>query len=772
MKHRLILIATILIMMPTILSASATVIGSQNQLTFGLINCSGEFFKQKQITDIIGLIDIAGYKHIEATGAKIDNVVATMESSDVIVFITHGMKWITRDSIIKHLFLIREYTASVSEFNNLKDNYITDGYHHQTDNQAFYDLNYTTYVKYEFNSDNENVTIKEYYSEDYFKNVELKKNAIVFFGICSTLDDNNDNVANIFLNKGAIAYLGYDNETQSCGWACKYFIEGLLKGMTIDQAFSDIPEIYRNENIEDNWLTHSIRNMSIDFLRTDFGRTITHFIEKIKNSENGYTTHLIRNMYIDNLRNYTYFDQTITHFIEKNKNSENGCTTHLILKLRKSDSTTGDYRLVCPQAKAIGYKIDHKAGVITFHGMLDEIKKNKLLNCKVGFIYWKDGDRDHAKTIECNNISNCNEEYATFHTSIKTQEFSLNTKYCFTTYLQITNEDIPRSGDHTKIFEIGKSLDSFRDYLVRLYHDTNGDQWIRKDNWCSDKPITEWYGVYSSAYSGYLLDLHNNNLNGSVDMSSCQDNFTLELDDNNIKSINCQCSGIVKLSFPGTVKDINISNCPNIESLYSPAVIMEGEEFQLRTVNASFCDNLKDVKVKSPNLQSLNLMCCSALYDVRCNDSNLYELDLTNCISLDYLECARNKLTSLRVDSPAITSIHCSGNNLVNLILIGCNKLQYIECHDNYLENICIPNLSSLESLTCTNNHISCLITKELYDFMVNGGHFTYDEKYFYEAVFYHGTGYIYEVSETNTYGFYYPGEPMTGGHRPPIDWK
>ena len=42
--------------------------------------------------------------------------------------------------------------------------------------------------------------------------------------------------------------------------------------------------------------------------------------------------------------------------------------------------------------------------------------------------------------------------------------------------------------------------------LIDLYKATNGDNWTRKDNWCSDKPLSEWYGIDTSS-SGRVSDI-------------------------------------------------------------------------------------------------------------------------------------------------------------------------------------------------------------------------------------------------------------------------
>ena len=71
------------------------------------------------------------------------------------------------------------------------------------------------------------------------------------------------------------------------------------------------------------------------------------------------------------------------------------------------------------------------------------------------------------------------------------------------------------------------SQDGDRAALVALYHATGGNNWSRNDNWLSDAPISEWYGVHGRrAYvQGRLyeapspiveLALDNNNLRGTI----------------------------------------------------------------------------------------------------------------------------------------------------------------------------------------------------------------------------------------------------------------
>ena len=56
-----------------------------------------------------------------------------------------------------------------------------------------------------------------------------------------------------------------------------------------------------------------------------------------------------------------------------------------------------------------------------------------------------------------------------------------------------------------------------REALVTLYNSTDGDNWRRNDNWLSNKPIGEWFGVFTNERGRVIkLDLAENGLNGPI----------------------------------------------------------------------------------------------------------------------------------------------------------------------------------------------------------------------------------------------------------------
>ena len=61
------------------------------------------------------------------------------------------------------------------------------------------------------------------------------------------------------------------------------------------------------------------------------------------------------------------------------------------------------------------------------------------------------------------------------------------------------------------------SVETDREALVALYNATDGENWNESDNWLSDAPLGEWYGVgtYDDGRVGALY-LSSNDLSGKI----------------------------------------------------------------------------------------------------------------------------------------------------------------------------------------------------------------------------------------------------------------
>ena len=90
----------------------------------------------------------------------------------------------------------------------------------------------------------------------------------------------------------------------------------------------------------------------------------------------------------------------------------------------------------------------------------------------------------------------------------------------------ITNppgEDDPRDlldvkvGTHKSDSGAPSSLDLEREALVRIFEDTGGESWNLSDNWLSDRPVGEWFGVVTNSDGRVTeLILRYNILNGEL----------------------------------------------------------------------------------------------------------------------------------------------------------------------------------------------------------------------------------------------------------------
>lgn len=75
-----------------------------------------------------------------------------------------------------------------------------------------------------------------------------------------------------------------------------------------------------------------------------------------------------------------------------------------------------------------------------------------------------------------------------------------------------------KNGDRQQLIVIRQCyVDREREALIALYEATNGNSWTDNTNWCSDRPIGEWYGVQVDS-NGSVIDikLYNNNLSGYI----------------------------------------------------------------------------------------------------------------------------------------------------------------------------------------------------------------------------------------------------------------
>ena len=273
---------------------------------------------------------------------------------------------------------------------------------------------------------------------------------------------------------------------------------------------------------------------------------------------------------------------------------------------------------------------------------------------------------------------------------------------------------------------------SDRELLIEFYNATGGDNWTNNENWCSDKPIEEWYGVNVN-WNGTVgsLYLSNNNLTGTADISKFPELFTFDCQNNQLTRINA--SGAAKLSSLICTKNkltyLDISYASELYQLYCDDNQLTNLDLSgLSKLNFIYCENNKISKIDIPEssnlvyvncannqISDLNISNLNTLSLLFCNNNQLRNLQVSNLPELKQLQCVNNQITNLKIDNlPKLEVLACNINQLSNLNLSSFVNLKEIICNDNQLTNLNIANLNKLEKLHCYNNQLANLSTSGL----------------------------------------------------------
>ena len=229
-------------------------------------------------------------------------------------------------------------------------------------------------------------------------------------------------------------------------------------------------------------------------------------------------------------------------------------------------------------------------------------------------------------------------------------------------------------------------LEKERAALVALYNATGGDNWANKANWCSDRPVSEWYGVTVDEQGRVLtLVLENNNLTGSIPAEFCELGSLIQINfsDNPL-------SGVIPAGFG------NLSNLTNL-SLYNNGFSDISAIFGLPSIRCLFVTLPgENIPVEIGNLSSLT-------------DLQLYGNDVAGVIpkEIGNLVLLRN----LDIVSPKL-----SGS--IPEELFNCTNLEYLRIYSNYgLSGSISPKLgllTQLKRLELNNNNLTGPIPDEI----------------------------------------------------------
>jgi len=195
-------------------------------------------------------------------------------------------------------------------------------------------------------------------------------------------------------------------------------------------------------------------------------------------------------------------------------------------------------------------------------------------------------------------------------------------------YVLDKNED-PRATEEDREEE--------RNSLIALYSATGGSDWTFNENWCSDEPVEQWYGVETDIY-GFVrrITLFSNNLSGRIpdDIGALSHLETLELFENPDLTGTLPTT-IGKLS---NLRMLNLNTC----NLLGPLPSEIGNLGNLETLHLFFNENLSGSIPPEigqlANIKSIRLEHCNL-------SGNLPE-GLVNLQNLEWFACGFNPLLS------------------------------------------------------------------------------------------------------------------------------
>lgn len=264
-----------------------------------------------------------------------------------------------------------------------------------------------------------------------------------------------------------------------------------------------------------------------------------------------------------------------------------------------------------------------------------------------------------------------------------------------------------------------------RDILVAFYNATGGDNWINNTNWCSNRPLGEWYGVQVDL-EGHVkqLKLSKNNLVGFADLRGLQYLISTSLNENQLTGVNvASLSSLMSLDCDqNQIESLVLENCQrlsqlrcrnnklsvlDITSLDNLSSLMCGFN-SIEILETSGLKNLYELNCDGNKIKSLAFE--SRLSSLSCIKNQINSLDIEKCNQLQTLMCNENELTSLDVlHCSLLLNLYCNKNNLTLLDISGLTKLQNLYCQTNLLTSLNAEGCIALKNIGCDVNKLSTL---------------------------------------------------------------
>ena len=294
---------------------------------------------------------------------------------------------------------------------------------------------------------------------------------------------------------------------------------------------------------------------------------------------------------------------------------------------------------------------------------------------------------------------------------------------------------------------------SERSILESFYKALDGDKWEHKENWLSDKPLNEWYGITTDEKGKVVKIQLSDTMMGKVpaNLKHLKKLQSLHLDciTGGIRLEANNYPSLKELGLNGYINLLTVENCPELEKLSLTSRYLNAFHIDvcpklstlelvgyyisdttkmkldlspfpklselkiyylaLDQLHINNCFNLKKINIYNCQLEELDLSSCAANLEylkVSGNDS-LHTLDLNNCVKLDSIDVSRNSVTQLNISNcKKLRYLDCSDNKLSELELN--NPLLYaLYCYNNEISKLDVGNFKELKYLYCDGNNLS-----------------------------------------------------------------
>lgn len=191
-----------------------------------------------------------------------------------------------------------------------------------------------------------------------------------------------------------------------------------------------------------------------------------------------------------------------------------------------------------------------------------------------------------------------------------------NTTYYYRAYFKDNLSGNIVYSENIRSFETQMSIE--RERLIELYNSTNGDTWIDKTNWCSEKPLNEWYGIKTNDLGCVTaINLSNNNLTGyaQVDFDDFSSLTSFNIDNNKIKGISVRGNdNVTELKLTNcAIENIRFENFRSVTISCETLNSLSGECDVLKVSNCNFGENhtpFSGISVKDATIYNCKMHSC------------------------------------------------------------------------------------------------------------------------------------------------------------------